>query len=216
MIKTDNLNQIGVLFKAFGCTLDYSPNHARLDLSGTPKGKVKIVEEALQDLAKMEKIENYIAGITPLLIADTVDSLPNPLSEYIRERILETIGLKYKGRYITQKLVLIKNNGLWHLSDIAFQCTHFGSQCNERGIHPDPERKGKISHRQPEEYHKMNSKGEIQREQLTTRALEKLVDMIPLENITRSKSFVELNLRDYSKSSYDDKLKAFGNIGASR
>lgn len=214
-MSTVNITAYGTIFAALGCVLDYDSNKARLTLSSAPKNKGKIVSEAANDIAAFDDCTNYLDGASAIVLADTIDKEKNPLSKTIRDNTLHGLGLMKKNKFIYQVLSLQKNNRSWHYSNTANDCSHFGNICTHRGIEPDPNRKGRRSFRQPNEYHKLDGKENISREQLVTPALERLFQSIPDINLiheTHTYATLDLNLKKLNTLSVEDKLRVIAEL----
>lgn len=205
-----NLTQYGTIFDAAGVTLRYESKSASLAIIEAPKGVKTVVKDTLEEIKHFDDTTNYVDGMAALCVADYVDTEPNPLSEDIRMNILESLGLMTGGKYIHQVLMLQKNNRSWHYSDVANECSHFGEECTHRGVNPNPDRKGRRSSRQPSDYHVMNGKGEINREQLVTENLEQLFQSISSESLVsgRHPSSIEaIALREFKKLPAERRLE---------
>jgi hypothetical protein len=203
-----DITAFGTIFAAAGCKLNYNSEKVRLEIiSGT---KFDIVDKAVQDINKYDDTANYLDGAAALVLAETIDGVKNPIVARIRKNILEGLGLMIYGKYIYQVLSLQKNNRAWHNSDKANDCSNFGTVCTHRGITPNPDRKGRRSNRQPNEYHRLDGRDMIAREQLVTPALEKLFQSIPQSNLVSGHQFqsIDLNLKALSKMPLEDKFKA--------
>jgi hypothetical protein len=210
-----NITAYGNIFSAVGCTLDYESVKAQLKVSDSPKGKEKIIEKAISDISHFDDCTNYLDGAAAIILADTIDGSKNPLTAKVRSNVLHGLAIQKNNKFIYQVLSLQKNNRSWHYSDAANTCSHFGKDCTHRGINPDPNRKGRRSFRQPDEYHRIDGKGNISREQLVTPSLEKLFQSIPDDNLIRDNhtfATLELNLKKMKTSSVEDKLRIISEL----
>lgn len=214
MTIKSNLAQVGPIFAAYGCQLQYNSSTADLEVEAAPKGKTKIVEDAVKDIAKYDNTANYIDGVASLCIADLIDKNKNPLPQKTRFAILTALGIMVGDKFVAQELSLQKNNRSWHFSSKPNQCTGFGDACVNRGINPDPDRKGRTSHRKPEDFHPKNAKGLIVREQLVTPALAKLFNDIPESALTRDRHspYFELDVKKFSKLTIEERLDIIGRL----
>lgn len=165
---TNNLVQYATIFSAYGCKFNYNSADSTLDVID---GKDASVERALKDIALFDNTANYLDGASAIPLADTIDGEKNPLSKKVRANILDALNITVDGKFVYQVLSLQKNNRSWHYSKKPRECSSFGDTCTHRGINPDPERKGRTSSRQPNEYHMPKGDGTV-REQLVTPALE--------------------------------------------
>jgi len=207
---TTNVTQYGTIFDAIGCVLRYNSSDASISVVESPKGLKKVVDKALSEIKNYDDTTNYADGMAALCISDFIDDHPNPINEDTKLNILHALGLMNKGKYIAQTLMLQKNNRSWHYSEVANDCSFFGEECTHRGINPDPERKGRRSNRKPNEYHTLDGRDEVKREQLVTDGLENLFKSIPTENLTSGKIAVQLNrfdIRGFSNLSVDQKTE---------
>jgi hypothetical protein len=118
------------------------------------------------------------------------------------------------GKYIHQVLVLQKNNRSWHYSEKANECSHFGEECTHRGINPNPERRGRKSNRSPEDYHNLDAKNRIVREQLVTANLEEMFQKIPDEALISAKSQIgiSVDLKAFKKLPIDEQLRIISDL----
>lgn len=196
----NNVIQYASALKAFGCRLNLISDIAEVAVTDIPErtNSKEILDSFLTDIFKYSDTANYVDGFAATYLADTIDSNPNPIVEEIRENVLQALGLKQSGRFVAQELALIKVNRSWHISDEPNTCTRFGELCTNRGILDIEGKRGRKSTRQPNEYHRSNSKG-ISREQLVTPAVQALYDNIPSENLISVKtSLTSFSLRDIS------------------
>jgi len=213
-----NITAYGTIFSALGCELDYDSKTAQLKLAGVAKGKSSIVVAAQNDISFFDDTTNYLDGAAAIVLANTIDNTKNPLTQKVRDNVLHGLAIKKNNKFIYQVLSLQKNNRSWHVSDNANVCSYFGKVCTHRGINPDPNRKGRRSFRQPDEYHRLNGKGEISREQLVTPALEKLFQSIPEDNLIRDNhtfATLELNLKKMKTLTVEDKLRVISELEGS-
>jgi len=209
------ITQFGTIFAAVGCKLNYNSKETSLEVVESPKGKAPIIDKAIADIEHFDECPNYMDGAAALLMADTIDDVLNPLSSVTRVNVLNGLGITKDGRYIHQVLSLQKNNRSWHISEKANDCSYFGENCTHRGIKPDPNRKGRRSFRQPDEYHRLDGKGKPSREQLVTPALEKMFQSIPESNLISSgHSFMSLtiNLKEMKKLTVEEKLRVISEL----
>lgn len=215
MANPTNITAYGTIFSALGCKLNYNSHKVRLEVEDAPKNKTKIVDAAISDIYYFDDCANYMDGAAAIVLADTIDGVINPLKPSIRTNILHGLGLQKNEKFIYQVLSLQKNNRSWHYSDTPNSCNHFGEDCVNRGIEPDPNRKGRRSFRQPDEYHRLDGKGKVSREQLVTPNLEKLFQSIPDTNLIRDNhTFMSLtvNLKKMKDLSVEDKLKMIAEL----
>lgn len=213
----NNITQYGTLFVAFGCKLNYDSLDVKLKIADDAS-KNTIIKNVLADIDKFDDCANYMDGAAALCLADYVDNEPNPLSNKVRENVLSGLGIKKDNKFIYQVLSLQKNNRSWHNSTIPSECEHFGEVCTHRGINHNPDRKGRHSSRQPEDYHILNSRGIIAREQLVTPALELFFQKIPEGNLVSGKTFISfdnLDLKSLVKLNLEEKLKLLTELQAS-
>jgi hypothetical protein len=206
-----NLIQFGSIFAARGVTLKYNSELAELEVV---ESYPDIVEQALKDIALFDYTANYVDGAAALCIATFVDDVVNPLSPTIRDNVLHALGIKKNDRWVYQALSLQKNNRAWHFSQTASDCSHFGEVCTHRGVNPDPLRKGRTSSRQPNEYHLLNGKGEITREQLVTPALAAVFNTISDSDVISGSAYMNkgFDFKNLKNMSIEDKLKAISAI----
>lgn len=206
---TRNLTQYGTIFDAIGCELRYNSSDATISVVSEPKGMKKIVDKALSEIKHFDDTTNYADGMAALCISDYIDDDKNPIEEDTRLSIMNALGLMVAGKYISQALMLQKNNRSWHYSEVANECSYFGEECTHRGINPDPERKGRRSNRKPNEYHVLDGRGEVKREQLVTNGLEKLFRSIPSENLATTgriaAQLTRFDVKGFSNLSVDAK-----------
>jgi hypothetical protein len=214
-LMDNHVTQFATIFDAFGCELRYNSQDATIEVIEAPKGSKAIVDKALDEIQYYDDTKNYVDGMAALCVADYIDDLPNPVSTESRLNILHALGIMKDSKYIHQTLVLQKNNRSWHFSNIANDCKYFGEECTHRGINPDPDRKGRRSSRKPEDYHKLNNKGEIVREQLVTSGLESVFKDIPKDSLISGKIGVNIDLRDlrsFKKLPIDEQLKIINDL----
>lgn len=207
----DNAIQYATIFDAFGSVLRYNSSDASISVVDAPKGQTTLMDKALKEIKHFDDTKNYVDGMSALCVADFIDDHPNPIKEEARLNIMEALGIMQDGLYISQVLMLQKNNRSWHYSEVPNDCTYFGEECTHRGINPDPERKGRTSSRKPQEYHQLNGRKEITREQLVTNSLNKIYKSIPSENLVSAKPSVKniilSNLKAFKQLGIDDKLR---------
>ncbi len=197
------VTQYGPIFAAANCKLNFDSFRAQLEVVQVPKNAKKIVDEALDDIARFEDTSNFTDGMSAIHLADLIDSKDNPLDKATRENVLTALGIIKDGKYVAQIIAQQKTNRSWHLSEKPSECTYFGEICTHRGITNVPGKRGRKSTRKPEQYHQLSLSGEIAREQLVTPALENLVSSLPSENvisITSSSAFIGgINLDDLAE-----------------
>lgn len=206
----NHLAQYGTIAAAYGLHMSYNSASASLNVRDIPKGSKDVVEGMLKEIEHFDDTTTYIDGVASFCVAVYIDNEPNPIPERTRLNVLHALGIMKDDLFIHQVLMLQKNNRSWHRSDTAGECTFFGEICTHRGIHPDPDRKGRISSRKPNEYHPLKAKGIIAREQLVTPNLEKLFRSIPEENVTSGRIALSVNnfdLKLFKELPVDDKVK---------
>jgi len=207
---SNNVTQYGTIFDAVGCELRYNSSDATISVVNSPKPLKKFVDKALAEIKHYDDTTNYADGMAALCISDFIDDDVNPINEDTRLTIMHALGLMVNNKYIAQTLMLQKNNRSWHYSEEANACSFFGEECTHRGINPDPERKGRRSNRQPDEYHILDGKEEIKREQLVTNGLETLFKSIPQENLTSGRIATQLtrfDVQGFGKLSVEKKTE---------
>jgi len=164
----------------------------------------------LKEIEHFDDTTTYVDGVASFCVAVYIDDVPNPIPERARLNVLHALGIMKNDLFIHQVLMLQKNNRSWHRSEVPKECSYFGETCTYRGIKPDPDRKGRISHRQPSEYHTINGKGLIAREQLVTPNLELLFKGIPEERVISGKiasSIDKFDLKAFGKLPVEDRIK---------
>ena len=203
------LTAFATLFTALGCQTNYNSSSATISIRDVPKDYKAIVNKAVKEISLYDDTRNYVDGASSLALADTIDDVENPLSKTARLNILTELGIMRDGRYIKQVLSEQKNNRAWHFSGVPNDCDRFGEECTHRGINPNPERKGRRSNRKPDEYHTLDGKGAVKREQLVSSGLEALYQSIPDSNlisVTHS-NHGEIDLRAFKKMTIDQQLQ---------
>lgn len=210
----NRLTQYATIFDAFGCQLRYNSSDATIEVMDVPKGSRSLVDKAIKEISVFDDTKNYVDGMAALCVAHYIDDHENPINQKSRLNILHTLGIMKDGKYIHQVLMLQKNNRSWHFSDLANDCSHFGEECTHRGINPNPERKGRRSNRKPSDYHVLNSKGEISREQLVTSGLEEIFQRIPSDNLVSAglQPKTDIDLRAFKKLSLDKQLEIISRL----
>ncbi len=198
----------GAIFAANGCRLNFSSKAGALYVVDIPKVKEKIVKDALSDISKFDDTSNYMDGMAAIHLADFIDELPTPLSGDIRTNVLTALGILKNFKYVSQVLAQQKTNRSWHGSDKPGECTSFGSLCTHRGITVVPGKRGRKSSRSPDQYHRLNSSGEISREQLVTPALEAFVSSISADVLISSiaSSDIAIKLEKMSEEELEEVL----------
>lgn len=190
-----NLIQFAPIFVAAGVKINFDSKTLEATIQEVPKGKKTLVHDALSDIDKFIDTRTYNDGVAIYALADYFDSAPNPIHAEARESILEAVGLKRDGRFISQTLALLKSNKSWHISEEANKCTYFGEACTHRGIVEIAGKRGRKSTRQPSDYHKSKSNGVIDREQYVTSAVDALHRSISNEVVvsaTKPKAVIRL------------------------
>jgi len=212
---TTNLTQYGTIFAAYGCRFNYDSETAALTIID---GYDNYVDEAVMDIRNFDDTANYIDGAAALALADTIDDLNNPLSSEVRANILDALHVTDNGDFIYQVLSLQKNNRSWHYSNIAGDCTFFGEACTHRGVNPDPNRKGRTSSRQPQDYHPSTTRAKgvvtVSREQLVTPALEYIFANIPKDRMVSGARYIDVDasVKKLKKLSLDERLKVIAQL----
>lgn len=209
-----NVTAFGTIFKAVGAKLNYNSERVQLEVIETPKSKEKIIEAAIKDISHFCETANYVDGTAALVLAETIDGSPNPLNAKIRKSVLEGLAITKGGRFIYQTMSLAKSNKSWHESTKPCECVFFGDVCVNRGIHPDPNRKGRRSYRQPSAFHTLDGRGIIRREQLVTQNVERLFQAIPKDSFVsgRESMSIGINLKSLTKMSVDEKLRVISHL----
>jgi len=190
--------------------MSYNSSHASLEIRDVPKDHKGVIEAMLKEIEHFDDTTTYVDGVASFCVAAYIDDMPNPIPERARLNVLHALGIMKDDLFIHQVLMLQKNNRSWHRSEKPGECSYFGETCTHRGIKPDPERKGRISHRQPNEYHAINSKDLIAREQLVTPNLELVFKGIPEERITSAKATIAIDkfdLKSFGKLPVEDRIK---------
>jgi predicted HicB family RNase H-like nuclease len=185
---TDNLMAFGSIYSAYGCALNYLSEWDELEIID---GLNSDVEASLRDIERFENTVNHVDRAAALALSVKIDGEVNPLSPRTRRNILNALHVQRDGKFIAPVLSLQKNNRAWHISESQGECTYFGEVCTHRGIHPDPERKGRVSSRHPNEYHRLVSRrakqaivSVVDREQLVTPSLHRIYNSIPDDILT--------------------------------
>jgi len=210
----NHVTQYATIFDAFGCETRYNSSDASIDVVDVPKGSKELVDRVLNEIQYFDTTKNYIDGMSALCVADYIDDHENPLTNTSRLNILHALGIMKDGKYIHQVLVLQKNNRSWHYSEKANECSHFGEECTHRGINPNPERRGRKSNRSPEDYHNLDAKNRIVREQLVTANLEEMFQKIPDEALISAKSQIgiSVDLKAFKKLPIDEQLRIISDL----
>lgn len=210
----------GSLFAAIGCRLNFDSKTAQLRVADIPKTVKKYVDAALEDISHFEDTANFADGMSAIHLAQTIDDEKNKLDDSIKTNVLTALGIVKDGRFVAQVIAQQKTNRSWHLSEKPNTCTYFGDLCTHRGITNIPGKRGRKSTRNPDQYHKLSSAGEIGREQLVTPALENLVAHIPADSIISVKSsngFVGgINLDALSEEQITEMVERINKIRAQR
>lgn len=204
-----NVTQFATIFDAVGCVLRYNSADATISVIDTPKGMKELVHRTLGEIKHFDMTANFIDGMSALCVADFIDDVANPIDDSIRDSIMHALGVMKDGKYIHQTLMLQKNNRSWHFSEVENDCSHFGEECTHRGVNPNPDRKGRRSNRKPDEYHMLDGKGDIKREQLVTTNLEDMFKRIPTDVLVSGKIPIQLDRFDlvqFKKLPVDKKL----------
>jgi hypothetical protein len=211
---SNNLVAFGAHFSALGCLLEYHSEDASLSIAENPKKAVNTVVDAVHDIAKFEDTSNYTDGAASIALADYIDGGKTPLSSQIRENILVALGIKQNNKFIRQVLSLSKSNRAWHTSARSNDCSYFGLLCTSRGT-DNANLNGRRSTRKPEDYHTLDGRGSIRREQLVTPALEKLFESIPPDNFTSGSKFNINNsiIKQLKNMNMDERLKILTEMG---
>lgn len=210
MENSNRLAQFGTILAAYGLEMTYNSQEATLEVKDIPKDHSDIINGMMDEISHFDDASNYVDGVASFCVARYLDDEPNPIEEQKRMDVLHALGIMKDGRYIHQVLMRDKNNKSWHQSGIANDCEFFGVSCTHRGINPDPNRKGRTSSRQPEEYHILNGKGMINREQLVTPNLELLFRLIPEDNLISAQPIAKLSVFDlveFKKLSIEEKVR---------
>lgn len=204
------LAQYGTIAHAFGLRMSYNSSSASLEVKDIPEGFTPTVEAMLAEIDLFDDTTSYVDGVASFCVVDYIDGEPIPVPERARLNILHALGFMKNDKYIHQVLMLQKNNRSWHQSGVENKCEYFGEVCTHRGINPDPDRKGRTSSRQPDEYHIRNGKGVIMREQLVTPNLEYIFRSIPEDNLTSGRiatSIDKFELKRFKSLDVEDKLR---------
>jgi hypothetical protein len=191
-----NLIQFAPIFSAVGAEINFDTTTLEATILESPKGKSKLIQDALDEVDKFLDTRTYNDGIAIYALANFIDNVPSPIHSAARLAILEALGLTREGKFISQTLALLKSNKSWHTSDKPYQCSYFGELCTNRGVVEVKGKRGRKSTRPPDAYHKPKNDGLNEREQLVTPNLEALYKAIPPESVIsamKPKSYIRLD-----------------------
>lgn len=204
----NNLIQYAPILSANGIQTRFNSSDATLDIVEVPKPIRKITDDMIKEISLYSDTANATDPLAALLVANLIDDKENPISEISRLNILSALGIMKDGRYIRQVLALQLQNRSWHPSSISNVCEHFGELCTHRGVNIDPNRKGRTSSRNPNEYHPSNG-SVIAREQLVTPNLRAVFNSISPDNLTSGRTASDIPtelLRKFKKMTPDQQM----------
>lgn len=211
---SENVIAFGPHFAAAGVRLRYNSKDSTLDVVEAPKKIKEIVNKVIDDISHFENTATYVDGAAAIALADFIDADKNPLSDRVRENVLVGLGIKDHGKFIRQVLVESKNNRSWHISVVPNDCTYFGTECTSRGT-VNFNLAGRRSHKKPQDYHPLNGKGLVAREQLVTEALAKMFTSIPTDNLISGVRFhiVDNTIKKLKDLPVEDRLRIIEELG---
>jgi len=196
-----NIIQFGSILSAAGCKLNFDASTALIQVIEYPPDKATIIEEALHDIDLFDDTALFLDGLAAIHLADLINGYDNPLTPAIRNGVLEALGIKFDGVFVSQTLSKLKTNRSWHLSETPGTCTYFGDLCILRGVEHDPHKRGRRSIRAPDNFHPLKS-NKVAREQLVTPAVEALVRSVDPINVVSKPEVI--NLEQFSKERLEE------------
>lgn len=203
-----NLIQFGSILSAAGCVLNFDASTALVQVVEYPPEKATIIEEAMHDIDLFDDTALFMDGLVAIHLVNLINGYENPLPQSVRNQVLETLGIKHKGAFITQTLAKLKTARSWHVSGAPNTCTYFEGVCTSRGQEIDPHKRGRRSTRTPTDFHPLKG-NTITREQLVTPAIENLFRSIDSVSLVSRPEVA--NLKKLSDNSLQELLARIQN-----